>query len=240
MEKMVLGKSTLAKLISGLVKPQKGKIYVDNILTSDKKEFLNLRKRVGIVFQNPENQIIFNNVYDDIAFAIKNLKLDDEEIRVKTALEKLKMQEYINSPTYELSLGQKQRITIAGIVAINPKYIIFDEPTTMLDSEGKEDVYKIVNELKKQGFTIIYITNVIEEILNSDKIIVVEKGKIIKQFMKKDILENIGFLEQHDIKIPNLVKMLKQIKQNGTNIELDEWTREEITNKIIEVAKNEN
>lgn len=237
MEKMVLGKSTLAKLISGLVKPKAGKIYVDNILTSDKKEFLNLRKRVGIVFQNPENQIIFNNVYDDIAFAIKNLKLDDEEIRVKTALEKLKMQEYINSPTYELSLGQKQRITIAGIVAINPKYIIFDEPTTMLDSEGKEDVYKIVNELKKQGFTIIYITNVIEEILNSDKIIVVEKGKIIKQFMKKDILENIEFLEQHDIKIPNLVKMLKQIKQNGTNIELNEWTREEITNKIIEVAK---
>ena len=95
---MVLGKSTLAKLISGLVKPKTGKIYVDNILTSDKKEFLNLRKRVGIVFQNPENQIIFNNVYDDIAFAIKNLKLDDEEIRVKTALEKLKMQEYINSP----------------------------------------------------------------------------------------------------------------------------------------------
>ena len=147
---MVLGKSTLAKLISGLVKPKTGKIYVDNILTSDKKEFLNLRKRVGIVFQNPENQIIFNNVYDDIAFAIKNLKLDDEEIRVKTALEKLKMQEYINSPTYELSLGQKQRITIAGIVAINPKYIIFDEPTTMLDSEGKEDVYKIVNELKNK------------------------------------------------------------------------------------------
>lgn len=237
MEKMVLGKSTLAKLISGLVKPKTGKIYVDNILTSDKKEFLNLRKRVGIVFQNPENQIIFNNVYDDIAFAIKNLKLDDEEIRVKTALEKLKMQEYINSPTYELSLGQKQRITIAGIVAINPKYIIFDEPTTMLDSEGKEDVYKIVNELKKQGFTIIYITNVIEEILNSDKIVVVEKGKIIKQFMKKDILENIEFLEEHDIKIPNLVQMLKQIKQSGVDIELNEWTREEITNKIIEVAK---
>lgn len=227
----------MAKLISGLVKPKTGKIYVDNILTSDKKEFLNLRKRVGIVFQNPENQIIFNNVYDDIAFAIKNLKLDDEEIRVKTALEKLKMQEYINSPTYELSLGQKQRITIAGIVAINPKYIIFDEPTTMLDSEGKEDVYKIVNELKKQGFTIIYITNVIEEILNSDKIVVVEKGKIIKQFMKKDILENIEFLEEHDIKIPNLIQMLKQIKQSGVDIELNEWTREEITNKIIEVAK---
>ena len=106
----------------------------------------------------------------------------------------------------------------------------------MIDSEGKEDVYKIVNELKKQGFTIIYITNVIEEILNSDKIVVVEKGKIIKQFMKKDILENIEFLEEHDIKIPNLVQMLKQIKQSEVDIELNEWTREEITNKIIEVA----
>ena len=212
---------------------------VDNIKTSNKKEFINLRKKIGIVFQNPENQIIFNNVYDDLAFAIKNLQLDNEKIRIETALEKLKMKDYIQSSTYELSLGQKQRVTIAGIVAINPKYIIFDEPTTMLDSEGKEDLYKIIKELKNQGFTIIYITNIMDEILNSDKIVVLEKGKVIKQFNKENILENIEFLEEHEIKIPTIVQILKQLRESNINIELKEWTKEELTKKIVEVTKNE-
>lgn len=234
---MVLGKSTLAKLISGLLIPKTGNVYVDDIVTSNKKEFINLRKKVGIVFQNPENQILFNNVYDDIAFAIKNLGLEDEEIRVKSSLERLKMLDYIDSQTYNLSLGQKQRITIAGIVAINPKYIIFDEPTTMLDSDGKEDLYKIVKELKKEGFTIIYITNVMDEILNSDRVIVIEKGKIIKEFLKENILENIEFLKDHDIRIPTIVQMLKELKDSNVNIDLENWTKEELIEKIIEVTK---
>lgn len=233
------GKSTLSKLIAGLLKPKTGKINVDNINTSNKKEFYNLRKKIGMVFQNPENQIIFNNVYDDIAFAIKNLQLDNEEIRIKDALEKLKMDKYLKSQTYELSLGQKQRVTIAGVLAVNPKYIIFDEPTTMLDSEGKEDVYEIVKSLKNQGYTIIYVTNVMDEILIADKVVVLEKGEIIKEFYKKDILDNIEFLEEHEIKIPSIVKMLHEFKENGINIELENWTKEELTKKLIEVAKNE-
>ena len=190
-----------------------------------------------MVFQNPENQIIFNNVYDDIAFALKNLELDNEEIRIKTSLEKLRMDKYLKSPTYELSLGQKQRVTIAGVLAVNPKYIIFDEPTTMLDSEGKEDVYEIVKTLKKQGYTIIYVTNVMDEILIADRVVVLEKGEIIKEFYKKDILDNIEFLEKHEIKIPSLAKMLYEFKKNRIEIKLEEWTKEELTNKIIEVAK---
>lgn len=233
------GKSTVAKLIAGLLKPKTGKINVDNINTSNKKEFYNLRKKIGMVFQNPENQIIFNNVYDDIAFAIKNLQLDNEEIRIKDALEKLKMDKYLKSPTYELSLGQKQRVTIAGVLAVNPKYIIFDEPTTMLDSEGKEDVYEIVKSLKNQGYTIIYVTNVMDEILIADRVVVLEKGEIIKEFYKKDILDNIEFLEKHEIKIPSIAKMLHKFKENGINIELENWTKEELTKKLIEVAKNE-
>lgn len=231
------GKSTLSKLIAGLLKPKTGKINVDNINTSNKKEFYNLRKKIGMVFQNPENQIIFNNVYDDIAFALKNLQLDNEEIRIKDALEKLKMDKYLKSQTYELSLGQKQRVTIAGVLAVNPKYIIFDEPTTMLDSEGKEDVYEIVKSLKNQGYTIIYVTNVMDEILIADKVVVLEKGEIIKEFYKKDILDNIEFLEEHEIKIPSIVKMLHEFKENGINIELENWTKEELTKKLIEVAK---
>ena len=124
---MAHGKSTLSKLIAGLLKPKSGRITVDNINTANKKEFYNLRKKIGMVFQNPENQIIFNNVYDDIAFALKNLELDNEEIRIKTSLEKLRMDKYLKSPTYELSLGQKQRVTIAGVLAVNPKYIIFGQ-----------------------------------------------------------------------------------------------------------------
>lgn len=233
------GKSTLSKLIAGLLKPKTGKINVDNINTSNKKEFYNLRKKIGMVFQNPENQIIFNNVYDDIAFAIKNLQLDNEEIRIKDALEKLKMDKYLKSQTYELSLGQKQRVTIAGVLAVNPKYIIFDEPTTMLDSEGKEDVYEIVKSLKNQGYTIIYVTNVMDEILIADRVVALEKGEIIKEFYKKDILDNIEFLEEHEIKIPSIAKMLHEFKENGINIELENWTKEELTKKLIEVAKNE-
>lgn len=237
---MAHGKSTLSKLIAGLLKPKSGKITVDNINTADKKEFYNLRKKIGMVFQNPENQIIFNNVYDDIEFALKNLELDNEEIRIKTSLEKLRMDKYLKSPTYELSLGQKQRVTIAGVLAVNPKYIIFDEPTTMLDSEGKEDVYEIVKTLKKQGYTIIYVTNVMDEILIADRVVVLEKGEIIKEFNKEEILENIEFLEEHEIKIPSLAKMLYEFKKNGIEIKLEEWTKEELTNKIIEVAKKWN
>lgn len=235
---MVLGKSTLAKLISGLLLPKKGKILIDEIDTKNKKYFLELRKKIGIVFQNPENQIIFNNVYDDIAFALKNLKLDNEGIRVRSGLEKVKMQDYINSATYELSLGQKQRITIAGVLAINPQYLIFDEPTTMLDSQGKQDVYNVISELKKEK-TIIYITNVIDEVLIADEIAVMENGNIIKVFNKTDILENIDFLKNHGFKIPKIAETLNNLKQNGININLEKWTDEELTSKIIEVLKNE-
>ena len=235
---MVLGKSTLAKLVSGLVTPKKGKIEIDGLDTSNKKDFLNLRKTVGIVFQNPENQIIFNNVYDDMAFAIKNLRLENEKIRIESGLQKVKMQNYINKETYELSLGQKQRITIAGTLAINPKYIIFDEPTTMLDSQGKQDIYDVISELKKYK-TIIYITNVIDEILMADKIAVMENGNIIKIFDKIKILENVNFLKQHGFNIPKIVETLIALNKNGFNINLEKWTNSELTEKIIEVLKNE-
>ena len=232
------GKSTFAKLIAGLIEPKKGEILVDNIKTSKKHEFINLRKKVGMVFQNPENQIIFNNVYDDLAFAIKNLELDNEKLRIEDALAKVKMKDYINSEAYDLSLGQKQRIAIAGVLAINPDYIIFDEPTTMLDPEGKEDIYDIISEIKDKK-TIIYITNIIDEILMADKIIVLENGEIINIFNKTDIFENVNFLKQHNFKIPQIIETIIKLRDNGYNIDLSNWTNNELTNKIIEVLKNE-
>lgn len=235
--KMVLGKSTMAKLISGLEKPNKGQVLIDDINTSDKKSFLDIRRKVGIVFQNPENQILFNNVFDDIAFTMKNLKIENYKEKIENSLKKLNMQEFLNSEIYNLSLGQKQRVTIAGAVAQEPKYIVLDEPTTMIDPEGKEAVYSTIKELKKQNYTIIYITNFIDEILMSDRVIVIEKGKIINDFAKKDILDNIEFLKEHGIRIPYGVELVYELKKNGVNIEIENWDKKSVMQKIIEVIK---
>ena len=212
-------------------------MIIDDIDTSNKSSFLELRKRIGIVFQNPENQILFNNVYDDLVFALNNLGLEDKELRIKQGLEKVKMSEYINKNTYELSLGQKQRITIAGLIAINPKYIVFDEPTTMLDSEGKEDVYNIISNLKKKGYTVIYVTNVVNEILMSDRIITIDNGEIKDIFNKDDIVRNIDALTRNGIKIPIIVQMLSDFKNEGLDIQLEEWTIKELTQKIVKELK---
>lgn len=237
MEKMDLGKSTMAKIISGLERPTKGQVLVDDINTANKKAFLDIRKKVGIVFQNPENQILFNNVFDDIAFTMKNLKIENYKEKIENALKKLNMQEFLNSESYNLSLGQKQRVTIAGVVAQDPKYIVLDEPTTMIDPEGKEAVYGMVKELKQQNYTIIYITNFIDEILMSDRIVVIEDGQIINIFAKKDILNNVEFLKEHGIKIPYGVELIYKLKNNGVNIEIENWDKENVMQKIIEVAK---
>ena len=234
MEKMAHGKSTLAKVISGLEVPNKGQVLIDELNTLNKKEFLNIRKKVGIVFQNPENQILFNNVFDDIAFTMKNLKINNYEEKIKNALKKLGMEQYLHSESYELSLGQKQRVTMAGTVSYNPKYLVLDEPTTMIDPQGKEEIYKLVKKLKEENYTIIYITNFIDEILMADKVIVIEDGSIIKKKKKNDILNNIEFLKEHGIKIPELVDLVYKLKNKGVDLNILNWDKQEIINKILD------
>lgn len=234
---MVLGKSTIGKIISGLEKPNKGQVTIDDINTRDKKSFLEIRKKVGVVFQNPENQILFNNVFDDIAFTMKNLSIENYEEKIEKSLKRLNMESFLKSEAYDLSLGQKQRVTIAGVVATDPKYIVLDEPTTMIDPQGKEDVYNMVSELKKDNYTIIYITNLIDEILMSDRVAVIENGRIINIFDKKDILNQIEFLQEHGIKIPGFVELVYELKNKGIDIDIKEWNKEEIIKKIIEVTK---
>ncbi len=184
---------------------------------------MELRKKVGIVFQNPENQIIFNNVHDDMIFALDNLEIDNKEERIIDAIRQVQMEEYLNKDTYELSLGQKQRITIAGVLSIKPKYIVMDEPTAMLDPEGKEEIRKIVKKLKEQGYAIIYITNIIDEIFISDRVVVLEKGKIVNEFKTKDILENIQFLKDHKIAIPKIVELMEELKKKGIDIDINDF-----------------
>lgn len=231
------GKSTIAKLLAGITKPSKGKILVDEIDTSDKKSFMKLRKKIGIVFQNPDNQVIFPIVYDDIAFGLNNLQINEIDNKIDTALKKVGMEKYKMADTYELSLGQKQRITIAGVLAMGSKYIILDEPTTMIDSKGKEEIYNIILNLKKEGYTIIYVTNLIDEILLSDRIILLQEGKVKYSFEKKDILNNIDKLEESQIKIPGIVYTILELKKNGINIDLKEWTMDEMVKEIVKVCK---
>jgi len=231
------GKSTLARLIAAITKPTSGNILIDDLDTKDSKKFLDIRKKIGIVFQNPENQIIFGKVYDDMAFALKNLNMDNANTRISKALEQVGMSKYEQEESFSLSLGQKQRITIASVLAVDTPYLVFDEPTAMIDPKGKEEIYKIVRELKKQGYTIIYITNVIDEILLSDKVIIMENGEIAHTFNKTDIMEHIEEIEECQIKIPTIVKTVMELEKNGIKIQPKEWTLEELIKEIVKVCK---
>lgn len=232
------GKSTLAKLISGLEKPSSGDIIVNGIDTKSKKEALELRRNIGIVFQNPENQIIFNKIYDDIEFGMKNLSVNTKDTNniIASALEKVGMQDYIKGETFELSLGQKQRIAIASVLALNTKIIVFDEPTTMLDPEGKKAIYDILENLKQQGYTIIYITNAIDEILLADRVIILKNKQIQKEFYKKDILNNIETLKELDIGLPTILQIVEKLKEKGINLNLQEFTLDELLDNILQIS----
>jgi len=231
------GKSTMLNLIAGINKPSSGNIFIDDINTKEKKKFIELRKKIGIVFQNPDNQILFPRIYDDIEFALKNLNLDNRKQRIENALNTVNMKDFEEKDIYELSLGQKQRINIASVLAIKPKYIILDEPTTMIDSKEKENIYNCVRALKKEGYTIIFVTNNVDEILLSDRVCILENKKIKHIFNKEEIIKKVNLLEECDIKIPDIIQIILKLKENNINIDLKEWTIPEIIDEIVKVYK---
>lgn len=233
------GKSTALNLMSGIIKPTKGNIFIDDIDTKSKKDFIELRKKVGIVFQNPDNQILFPRVYEDIEFALKNLNFENRKEKIEEALNIVNMKDFQYEDTYELSLGQKQRINIASVLAVKPKYIILDEPTTMIDSKEKENIYNCLQELKKQGYTIIFVTNNINEILLSDKVFILENKQIKYIFNKKYIIDNVNLLEECDIKVPDIIQIILKLKKNNINLSFKEWTITEMIDGIVKVCKNE-
>ena len=229
------GKSTLLKLIAGIIKPSLGNVFIDNINILKRKE---LRKEVGIVFQNPDSQILFPKVFDDIEFALNNLKIENKNERIKNALKEVNLSDKEQKDTYNLSLGQKQRVNIASVLAINPKYILLDEPTTMIDSMEKENIYQIMKQLKKDGKTIIFTTNNINEILLSDRILIL-KNKEIKHIIEKNkLLENIQILQECDIIIPDVIQIILKLNENGKDINLKEWTISEMINEIVKVCES--
>lgn len=233
------GKSTLAKIMAGILVPKEGDVFIDELSTKNKKTKLDIRRKVGILFQNPENQIIFPKVKDDLEFALNNLKIEDKEIRVKDALELVGMENYYEKDTYGLSMGQKQRINIAGILAVNPKYIVMDEPTTMIDTVGKERIHKIIRDLKQRGYTCIIVTNNSDEILLADRIIILENKNIKKIIDKKDMFDNVKLLENSEIKLPDTIKILMKMKEEGIlKEEITDFSKENLIKTIMDVKKS--
>lgn len=229
------GKSTIGKLISGVTKLKEGHIIIDDLDISKSKNYAILQGKIGIVFQNPENQIIFNNIYDEISFSLKNLEKKEIEKRVEDALKQVNMIDFKDKDLYTLSLGQKQRIMIAEVLAKNPKYIILDEPTTMIDSYGKEKIYDIIQKLKKEGYTIICITNLADEILLADRTLILSKGKIIEEILKEDLLKKAHLLEKYGITIPILLKLLLELEKNEIKINLKEFSIKEIVGGLKQI-----
>lgn len=206
------GKSTLGNVIAKIFDIKDGNLIIDDLVVSKKTDNLVIRQKVGIVFQNPDNQIIFNRVYDDLLFTLKNLKLDENaDSKIKDALSKVGMIDYINHNPYELSLGQKQRIAIANALAIHPCYIVFDEATAMLDDTGKNEIREIILDLSKQGIGVILITNIMDEILLGDKIVIIEKGLIKETISKVELFNKVDCFEKYGLNIPFKIKLIKTL-----------------------------
>jgi energy-coupling factor transport system ATP-binding protein len=226
------GKSTLAGALSGLIKPTRGTVLVDGINTRDTKRFLDLRKTRGMVFQNPENQIVFEKVRDDIAFGLRNLNYADEaiEARIDEIAKLMAIEDFTDS--FELSMGQKQRVAIASVLAMNPQCIVFDEPTAMLDPRGKKDIQNIVSDLHKQGLTVVYVTNVIDEVLPADRIVVIENGSIRDEFKKHEFFDNIELMKSFGLEIPMTMDLLYMLKQRGVDIFVKKWAVDDVAENI--------
>jgi len=226
------GKSTIGKLIAGILKVKKGKILIDGLDISKKEDYKNIRNKVSIVFQNPDNQIIFNNIYDEIGFSLKDLPKDEVKKRVDYALEAVDMSEFKNQDLYTLSLGQKQRIVIAEALAKHPKYIIFDEPTTMIDSLGKDKIYNIMKTLKNSGYTIICITNLADEILLADRTLILDNGTIACEIKREELTSRVSELEKYKIKIPTILDLIIKLKKVGIDIIPENYSVDELVNLL--------
>ena len=236
------GKSTLTQLLNGLLRASSGSIYVDGQDIYDEGyDMKALRSKVGLVFQYPEHQLFEVDVFSDVCFGPKNLGLPKEEIekRAKEALDMGGLDEsfYKQSP-FDLSGGQKQRVAIAGVVAMEPKCIVLDEPTAMLDPNGRADVIRTAHELnQKKGVTIILITHYMEEVVGADKVIVMDKGKVVMQGTPREIFSQVGKLKEYRLDVPQVTILADLLRQSGLDIPLGVLTREELVGHILRIAQ---
>lgn len=203
------GKTTLAGVMAGLLEDKKNQIILDGD-EMRKMKSMDLRRKIGIVFQNPNLQAVFPNVREDIKFTLNNLELSNIDKRIKNALKMAGMEKYIDANAFELSLGQKQKIAIANALAIEPRYVIFDESTCMLDTKSREDVYRIVKKLKGEGRGVMFVTNNIDEILMGDRIVILEDGKIYANISMSEEKQVLETLEELGFGLSFYFRMLKE------------------------------
>lgn len=228
------GKSTLAKMMNGLNKPTAGDIVVDGINTKDEETELLVKRKVGMVFQNPDNQLVASIVEEDVAFGPENLGLEPQLIRkrVDEALESVGMAEFKDSTPHHLSGGQKQRIAIAGMIAMRPECLILDEPTAMLDPKGRAEIITTIEHLNKQGMTVVLITHYMEEAQNADRVLVMNDGKFIADGTPKEIFKNVSMLKSVGLDVPQTTELLYELNQNGISVPTDVLSIEETANAI--------
>jgi len=214
------GKSTISKLIIGLLKAQSGEIIIDGMVLNEDTVY-EIREKIGIVFQNPDNQFVGVSVEDDIAFGMENLQMEREEMirRIDFYAKKVNMSEYLKKAPHMLSGGQKQRVAIAGILAMDTEIIIFDEATSMLDPKGRDSIMEYIKELNKDGVTVITITHDMKEAVLSDKIIVLKDGEVLAQGITNDILNDKKILNQSNLELLPPLKLLHKLEENNIHNE---------------------
>ena len=233
------GKSTLAKHITALLSPGEGTIWVDGMDVSEEKNVIPVRKTAGMVFQNPDNQIIASVVEEDVGFGPENIGVPTDEIwqRVDHALKSVGMTKYRTHSPNKLSGGQKQRVAIAGVVAMEPKCIVFDEPTAMLDPNGRKEVIATAHELnRKKGVTILLITHYMEEVVDADYVYVMEKGKIIMDGTPRQIFSRVDELKEHRLDVPQITLVADELKKAGLDIPDGILRREELVDALMALA----
>jgi|UniRef100_UPI0040275EC9 energy-coupling factor transport system ATP-binding protein len=230
------GKSTLAKLMNAILLPSSGKVYVDGIDTSDEARLLDVRRTVGMVFQNPDNQIVANVVEDDVAFAPENLGVEPAEIRrrVDEALRTVGMYEYRLHAPHLLSGGQKQRVAIAGVLAMQPRCVVLDEPTAMLDPVGRREVVATVTRLcREKGMTVMLITHHMAECIGADRLIVMSEGRIVADGTPREVFSQVELLRSEGLAVPATTELIYELRRDGFELPLDALTVDECADAVM-------
>ena len=212
------GKSTIAKMFNAMLLPAGGKVYVEGMDTLDESLVYEIRRRVGLVLQNPDNQLVASIVEEDVAFGPENLGIAPEEIRrrVDDALKAVEMYDYRLNAPYKLSGGQKQRIAIAGIIAMQPECIVLDEPTAMLDPRGREEVLRTIHKLNREkGITIVLITHYMDEAVQAGRVVVMDDGQILLQGTPKEVFSHVELLKQHKLDVPQAMELIYRLRASG-------------------------
>ena len=234
------GKSTLAKHFNAILLPSGGKVYVDGMDTTDEERTLDIRRTVGMVFQNPDNQIVASIVEEDVAFAPENLGVEPAEIRrrVDEALAAVDMSAYAQHAPHLLSGGQKQRVAIAGVIAMRPRCIVLDEPTAMLDPVGREEVIGTIQKLNREfGVTVVLITHHMDEAARADRLIVMDQGQVIADGAPRTVFQNVAGLRSVGLTVPETVGLLYELRQAGLNVPLDALSVDECAQAIAKALK---